>query len=249
MIEAHIITLPKSKHSMSLADRCITNLKETFGFDNPNWNVSYSYGVDKYSVWQTYIDSNLNLNIDTFGVGNLESEIATFFSHLNLWQKCLDNSKKFLILETDSVFTKDVDINQLLNFDGDLLNLGYPNWGSSINGKQNNIDIKMEWLDKPNGILKREFCENEHDRHSPHLGSCHCDTEWLFGAHCYLLNPSGAKKLLDSFKKGIEPADTYISQKVLNIYDLLPHPAKQLNDNSFIQRHYKHNGIDDQWDY
>ena len=152
MIEAHIITLPKSKYSMDLAERCISNLKDKLNIDGKLFN-----GTDRYSVWQKYIDSNLNLKIHKFGIGMLDSEIATFFSHLNLWQKCLDNSKKFLILENDSFFTKNVDIEALLNFDGDLLNLGFPSW---MDDKDNlPVDeyrkrIGLEWLDKPNGILK-----------------------------------------------------------------------------------------------
>ena len=78
MIEAHIITLPKSKYSMDLAKRCISNLKDKLNIDGNLFN-----GTDRYSVWQKYIDSNLNLKIDKFGVGMIDSEIATFFSHLN----------------------------------------------------------------------------------------------------------------------------------------------------------------------
>ena len=70
-------------------------------------------------------------------------------------------------------------------------------------------------------------------------------TDCLYGAHCYLLNPSGAKKLIDNIDKGIEPADMYISMDRVDIYDLLPHPASAYNGKSFIQRHSKEN----QWDY
>ena len=225
MIEAHIITLPKSKYSMHLGKRCISNLKDKLNIDGNLFN-----GTDRYSVWQKYIDSNLNLKIDKFGVGMIDSEIATFFSHLNLWQKCLDNSKKFLILENDSFFTRNVDIETLLNFDGDLLNLGLPSWKNHmIRDKKQNPAIG--WLDKEDGIFHRKEKRNY--------------TDCLYGAHCYLLNPSGAKKLIDNIDKGIEPADMYISMDRVDIYDLLPHPASAYNGKSFIQRHSEEN----QWDY
>ena len=217
MIEAHIITLPKSKYSMDLAERCISNLKDKLNIDGKLFN-----GTDRYSVWQKYIDSNLNLKIHKFGIGMLDSEIGTFFSHLNLWQKCLDNSKKFLILENDSFFTKNVDIEALLNFNGDLLNLGFPSWmddEDNLPVDEYKKRIGLEWLDKPNGILKRDY------------ESC------LYGAHTYLLNPSGAKKLIDNLQNGIEPADMYLNTNNIEIYDLLPHPAEARNGKSFIQRH------------
>lgn len=217
MIEAHIITLPKSKYSMDLAERCISNLKDKLNIDGKLFN-----GTDRYSAWQKYIDSNLNLKIHKFGIGMLDSEIGTFFSHLNLWQKCLDNSKKFLILENDSFFTKNVDIEVLLNFDGDLLNLGFPSWmkdEDNLPVDEYKKRIGLEWLDKPSGILKRDY------------ESC------LYGAHAYLLNPSGAKKLIDNLQNGIEPADMYLNTNNIEIYDLLPHPAEARNGKSFIQRH------------
>ena len=225
MIEAHIITLPKSKYSMDLAERCIGNLKDKLNIDG-----KLSNGTDRYSVWQKYIDSNLNLKIHKFGKGMLDSEIATFFSHLNLWQKCLDNSKKFLILENDSFFTKNVDIETLLNFDGDLLNLGFPSWIENIDNlplDKYKKRIALEWVDKPNGILKRDY------------------DSFLYGAHSYLLNPSGAKKLIDNLQNGIEPADMYLNTNNIEIYDLLPHPSEQRNGKSFIQRHTEKNV----WDY
>ena len=67
-------------------------------------------------------------------------------------------------------------------------------------------------------------------------GLCHCDTMWLFGAHSYLLNPSGATKLVEGASNGILPADVYIRTKLLDVYDYLPHPIEQLENFTLIQR-------------
>ena len=110
----------------------------------------------------------------------------------------------------------------MLNFDGDLLNLGFPSWmedEDNLPVDEYRKRIGLEWLDKPNGILKRDY------------ESC------LYGAHSYVLNPSGAKKLIDNLQNGIEPTDMYLNTNNIEIYDLLPHPAEARNGKSFIQRH------------
>ena len=75
MIEAHIIYLYRNQNTKWFGKRCISNLKDKLNIDGNLFN-----GTDRYSVWQKYIDSNLNLKIDKFGVGMIDSEIATFFS-------------------------------------------------------------------------------------------------------------------------------------------------------------------------
>ena len=229
-MEAHIIYLPKSKHSVDLANRALKNLKETLDIDGRLFE-----GTDRYSVWQEYIDYHLKLKINSFGVGKIDSEIATFLSHYKLWKKCLDNSKKFLILENDSLFTENVNIDTLLNFNGDLLNLGLPSWKNNMI-KDKNQNPAISWLDKKDGIFNRKEKNNY--------------TDCLYGAHCYVLNPSGAKKLIDNIDNGIEPADIYLNMDRVDISDLLPHPATAFNDKSFIQRYDEvSHDKKDVWDY
>ena len=204
--------------------------------DNLNIDVNLFKGVNIDNVWQTFIDSNFNiLDVKRFGAGSIDAEIATFFSHYNLWLKCIELDTPVLILEHDAILndTK-IDLSILKNFEGDLLNLGKPNWGSYWYKK-----FESEWLTKTDGIHKRPICENKHNIYQvwdTEKGLCHCDTMWLFGAHAYLLNPSGATKLVEGTQKGILPADVYIRTNLLDVYDYLPHPIEQLEKFTLIQR-------------
>ena len=170
-------------------------------------DVSLFKGVDKRNVWQTFIDSDFNILDITQFIGYVDAEISTFFSHYNLWLKCIELNEPILILEHDAIIVDEVDFSILKNFKGDLLNLGKPHWGNhTFNGI---------------GIKKRKINKNK------------C----LVGAHSYLLNPIGASKLIEHTKKGILPADNYIRQEIIDIYDYLPHPIKQSEKLSLIQRH------------
>lgn len=219
------------------SDRSIKSAKHTQKvFKEIDIDVNLFKGVNTDNVWQTFIDSDFNiLDIKRFGAGSIDAEIATFFSHYNLWLKCMELNQPILILEHDAILTNNkIDLNILKNFNKDLLNLGEPNWGSYYYG-----NFKSEWLTKEDGIIKRPICKNEHDVYqvwNQKEGLCHCDTMWLFGAHGYLLNPNGATKLIKGVKKGILPADVYIRTTLLDIYDYLPHPVKQFEEFSLIQR-------------
>tara|TARA_B000000475_G_scaffold271824_1_gene270693 strand:- start:1234 stop:1845 length:612 start_codon:yes stop_codon:yes gene_type:complete len=171
-------------------------------------DISLFRGVDTTNVWQTFSDSDLNiLDIKHFNGGKIDAEIATFFSHYNIWLRCIELNQSILVLEHDAIIIGEIDFSILNKFEGDLLNLGEPNWGNKT------------W--EGVGLHKRNSESNE---------------DWLFGAHAYLLNPSGATKLVEGTKKGILPADIYIRQELIDIYDYLPHPIKQNGDFSLIQR-------------
>ena len=230
-MKAFVIYVDTSDKSVKSAKHTQSIFKDTLDID-----VNLFKGINTDNVWQTYVDSNFNiLDIKKFGGGEISAEIATFFSHYNLWLKCIELDTPLLILEHDAILndTK-IDLSILKNFEGDLLNLGKPNWGSYWYK-----NFESEWLTKTDGIHKRPICENKHNIYQvwdTEKGLCHCDTMWLFGAHAYLLNPSGATKLVEGASKGILPADVYIRTKILDVYDYLPHPIEQLEKFTLIQR-------------
>ena len=229
-MKGFVIYVNTSKRSTESAKRTQYIFKDKLDID-----VTLFNGVNVDNVWQTFIDSNFNiLDIKHFGGGMIDAEIATFFSHYNLWLKCIELNKPILILEHDAIITDNIDLSILKNFKGDLLNLGKPNWGSFSHGK-----FTSNWITKKNGIHKRLICKEKHNTYQvwhEEKGLCHCDTMWLFGAHAYLLNPSGAVKLVEATKLGILPADVYIRTDLLDIYDYLPHPIKQNEEFTLIQR-------------
>lgn len=170
-------------------------------------DVSLFKGVDKTNVWQTFVDSNFSILDITQVIGYVDGLLGNFYSHYNLWSKCIELNESILVLEHDAITNYQIDFDVLKKFKGDLLNLGEPHWGTHVfNG---------------DGITKRK--KGEH--------------ECLIGVHSYLVNPSGAKKLIDGTEKGILPADNYIRQELIDIYDYLPHPIKQSGTLSLTQVH------------
>lgn len=238
-MKAYIIYLPKSDKSVAAFKESSTSaLNMIEGIDIVPWE-----GVDKYSVWDLYIKSGLRpKDIMKFGGGHLDSEFGTFFSHYSLWEECTKLEENILILEHDAEFLSNVDLKLLKEFDGDILNLGYPSWSSTerVQGKQ----WAKHWEGK--GIVKREVCTAA----STHRDRCDCDSQYLYGAHAYVVTPIGASKLIKAAKNGFLPADVFIDQKIVNIHDLLPHACKQKNSFSFIQRYRVANNQElNAWDY
>ena len=245
-MKGYIITLMKSKRSVEYADKSISTAKK-YGVTN----IEKFPATDRYNVWKRYCDEKLTIkDMTKIGMGYLSSEIATFFSHYDLWTKCINQNEPILILEHDAHFTSKTNINEYDGFDGDILNLGFPSWGSIDRPDKK---IESQWNKKPSGILLREKCEGKHNQMKPWLdGFCHCDTSFLYGAQSYIVTPNGAKKLLNDVPNGILPADIFIRQEIVDIHDLLPHPCRQLSEISYIQRNNSDettNASNYAWDY
>lgn len=239
-MKGYVIYLPKSKRSTKLAKATKKNALANIGADIELWT-----GVDRYEGWDKLTSLNLELkDFSRFGGGHADAEIATFFSHRSLWEKCIELNENILVLEHDAIFTNKVE-EDFSNFKGDILNLGKPNWGSHK---------PADFSERGIGIVKRPKCKKEHDPYGYGLNeTCTCDTIWLFGAHAYVVTPKGAKKLIKkSNKEGILPADVFISIDTVSIADYLPHSVIQDKNYSFVQKNaiYKNQRISKlAWDY
>lgn len=245
MIEAYIIYLPKSAKSVAIANKTENSINKFI----PGIKVNKFPGTDKYAVWQKFVDSKIRLrDVNRFGGGHLDAEIATFFSHMELWKKSTILNKSILVLEHDAIFNHELLPLDLDMFKGDILNLGVPNW--SFNHWQPELDQwAKQWEGK--GIHVREKCRKKHiPEVAIHESPCFCDSTFLYGAHAYVVTPTGANKLLAGLKGGIIPADLFISQDLVTIHDLLPHPAKQAGDFTLIQRYATTKNLHiNAWDY
>ena len=218
-MNGYIIHLPNSELSVNQSNKTADDLK-TIGI-----NPILFEGCTKDDAWQEFINLDFKINnIKRFGGGNVDSELGTFISHYRLWERCFREGKNIIIFEHDASLIKPFDIKELKSFDGDVLNLGKPNWGNRVwegvglyKRNINNLKTETDWE------KEKWYSESNED--------------WLFGAHAYLVTPIGAKKLIDSANKnGILPADVMIRLDVVSISDLLPHPFEQRKNISFIQR-------------
>jgi GR25 family glycosyltransferase involved in LPS biosynthesis len=245
MIQANIIYLPKSNKSIKVTEKVERSIK----IHIPGIEVHRFAGVDKYTVWQKYIDSKLKLkDVNRFGGGHLDAELAIFFSHMELWKKAIHLNTNILVLEHDAVFSRNVLLYDLDSFNGDVLNLGAPNW-SFNHWKPELKQWAKQWEGK--GIVFRKHCNKGHiPEVMMHQQPCFCDSTFLYGAHAYVITPTGASKLIKGTEKGILPADLFISQDLVKIHDLLPHASVQDRGFTLIQRYATTKNLEiNAWDY
>ena len=136
-----------------------------------------------------------------------KTEVACYYSHRNAWQRVIDDNQPILILEDDALLSKHLVV--LLptlekEKNADLINL-------ENRGRKKFIAKKA----KPIG-------------HQSQMLRLYQDRT---GAACYILWPSGAKKLLECEKqKGIALADAHITScSSLKAYQIEPAAAIQLD--------------------
>jgi len=142
-----------------------------------------------------------------------ETEVACYYSHRSAWQKVLDDNQPILILEDDALLSK--CIVQLLpalekRQDADLINL-------ENRGRKKFVSKVGESI-----ACNSQLLQLYQDR---------------TGAACYILWPSGAKKLLECEQKnGIALADAHITAcHTLNAYQVEPSAAIQLDYCEYYQ--------------
>ena len=219
-MKSYVIYLPKLKLSKDSALNVIKVAKEVGGIDVNLWE-----GVDKFNSEDLLDKYDYNPDMNRFvSFSNFESALGCFFSHHSLWEESVRTNERIMILEHDAIFYKKfVDCE----FEG-VLNIGSPLWG------------KRDWKQTSDGLHERN-CKNEHDLfHSGHPDFCQCDTQFLHGAHAYIVTPKVSKMLLEKANMEIVPADCFIeSHKDANISipvaDYLPHCVKQVQEFSLIQ--------------
>jgi len=238
---AYMIYVESSDRSVNCAKKSQKMAKKIGKIDAKLWP-----GIDKYNVWNELEKKDLNIiplhiRAQTYsykkyiGSGYMDCEAATFLSHMSLWEESIRIDDRILILEHDAIFFKKfIDYK----YDG-ILNLGIPNWGT------------RKWTDELDDIYIREKCRNNHSPWIYTLNEadevvifndepCKCETQWLFGAHAYIITPKEAKKLInDSYDNGIFATDLFIRTEIVNIADQLPHGVKQVSDFSLIQKYGK----------
>jgi len=142
-----------------------------------------------------------------------KTEVACYFSHKAAWEFVIKKNEPLLIIEDDALLAK--DIKEI------LLNLS----------KMKNIDlINFENRGRKKFISKNSLkISNKHSLYSLYQDRT--------GAACYLLWPSGAKKLISCEKKnGIALTDAHITSCYdINSFQLEPAAAIQLD----YCNHYK----------
>lgn len=249
-MNGYVIHLPKSKKSSKSAIDVLHSVHTNTSIECKLWE-----GVDRYNSWKMITDGGFGFNTTSFGGGggDIAAELGTFLSHYSLWKLCIQLDTPIAIFEDDAKFSKPIHLSKRLindEFSGDVINLGRPNWGLKYKDETECPDVLP--TDYKSGIILRNVCNKKHnpwvvynelslDEQSE---LCDCDSQWLFGAHAYIITPKGATKLVNQASVEIKPADVFINQSVVDIHDLHPLSVKQIGNRTLIQPSLK-----DNWDY
>ena len=206
-----IIRLSTNEHSCNMAEQCKQQAAK-FGIAAEYFEGINGLDVDKHYDLTDVPRPKKNLKKGRIGV------LGCFFSHYYLWQNCWLQQEPYLILEHDGYIIRDIPTN-ICNQFTDVLKLERNDPFSSeynqIIEKESTLDFKIEkYINKsPKAIHK--------------IGT----GNYFKGAYSYILQPSGAKKLLDFIhknenKKGHRPADQQIGDEVLDTWTTIPTVAR-----------------------
>jgi GR25 family glycosyltransferase involved in LPS biosynthesis len=189
-VKAFVISLSKIESSFTTAQAMVEPLT-SFGFDVELFEGTY--GNDAVNLvrdeTRTLHPTNQNgeFNSPNFKVSG-PGVIGCFYSHYNLWKKCVELNETIFIFEDDVTFVRPyipVEFNEIL-----IVAMG--SWTSVFS-----IDIYQEPDCKP--------CAKYYP------GRC------LPGAVGYGITPTAAKKLITEFSRTYTSADSAIRSSVVDI--------------------------------
>jgi GR25 family glycosyltransferase involved in LPS biosynthesis len=193
MIDIFVISLERS------ADR-----KRVFDAYNSKYiNYTYHNAVDGKTI-----------NIDTLDEAILKkgsqnysnSAIGCAISHLQLWKKCIELNKPIVIMEDDAIVKCDYNthINNLMNNlvpnEWDIIQLNY-NFDSVLSYNNTNYET-CHCLFGRHKMTKTDIDTFVSTKINPTLAKLN----FCFGMSAYIINPAGAKKLIN----GCFPMDNRI---------------------------------------
>lgn len=151
----------------------------------------------KYKYYDAIDGSTLDVNTDIIKDGTTGYNkrcIGCAMSHLNLWNKCIENNKPMIIMEDDVFVSKDFNthlktIIDMLPTKWDIVQLCY-NTDSILGFSNTNFEDCYSFF------TKNKF--NDNDIHNFQQSQIHptvVKLKMLFGIGCYIITPNGANIL------------------------------------------------------
>ena len=191
-MKSFIINLSKISTSADTA----SNLKKQLeGFKMPVELFEGTYGNDAVAMmekenrtWHPFGIKGMDVVPDPTARPNLKGNTpgvkGCFYSHLRLWQKCVELNEPIIVWEDDIVLTRPympIEWTDVL-----ILALGHPS----------KTEKYIHYLENPMGV----------PRAKPYFQSS------MPGCCGYALKPHAAKKLIDTYRNTFLPADNAINQ-------------------------------------
>ena len=189
-MKAFVITLSKIESSLTTATNMIEPLKSC-GFDVTLFEGTYGYdAVELVKNEQRTLhptNENKQVNLPNFKVSG-PGVIGCFYSHFNLWKKCVELNETIFIFEDDVKFIRPyypVTFSEVL-----IVALG--SWT-----KIYSADIEVVLSETPTAL--------------PFLGKC------LPGAVGYGITPAAANKLVNAYANTYTSADSAVRSSIVDI--------------------------------
>ncbi len=200
-MSSEIVQIQKKQTIYQLLDVYVINLKRSTD-RRDKFEKNNSKYIHKYNFYEAVDGNQLNINelpINIYGkktIGYTKGALGCALSHYQLWEKCSNGDKPFLILEDDIIANKDFtehlrNIYNMLPKNFDILLLSY-NFDSLLS-------FNNTIYEQCNGIFnKTKMTKNDIDKFiSSQIYPTIAKLKYCFGTSAYIINPKGAKILLN----------------------------------------------------
>ena len=187
----------KKKKYIDTIDIYIISLKRSSDrkiiFDN--YNSQY---IKKYNYFEAVDGSSLDLSklpnnhFDKKSSGYTKGALGCAFSHLQLWEKCIENNKPMLIMEDDAIVNMEFsthlqNVVKMLPSDWDILQLSY-NYDSVLSFN-NTVYEQCHGIFNKHKMTKIDINNFINSKIYPTIAKLNHS----FGTSAYLISPKGAK--------------------------------------------------------
>ncbi len=160
-------------------------------------NLTWSYPVDPT---QDRLDMKTGLYLKHYQTDNILAVASCMVSHMRCWQMCIDLYEPVVVLESDAIFTRKFDMNDLTkDFKGGIIGLNDPR------GATRKARVFHEKVSKTEGLQK---CPTVDEINEDPLPS------GIAGNSAYVITPRAAKRLLEKTKElGLWPNDAVMCKQ------------------------------------
>ena len=170
-----------------------SNVNKAMIKDNIKWNYPWEGQITDFST---------GLIKSAYSTQNPKARIACALSHYHLWKSCASGSDNYLILEHDSIFTRQLDYHAINKSHKLIISINNPRFATRRAVDYLNT-IKSSAPDK-GGVVFAPTIDN------PNI------PQGLPGNSSYIIKPDGAKKMLQLVQEyGLWPNDALMCKQLI----------------------------------
>lgn len=212
-MKSYIIAIPDHKESQLAANKCIqSSLDLQNNFEIVKFDAITPDRVDSMMKsekiqwnypWEGQItDFATGLTKSAYPTKNPKTRIACALSHYHLWKSCASDTEKYLILEHDSIFTRQFHHNIIDKSHKLIISINNPRFATRR---------AVDYLNK----IKTSAPDMGGVVFAPTIDS-QSVPQGLPGNSSYIIKPAGAKKMLKLVEEyGLWPNDALMCKQLI----------------------------------